>query len=78
MYRNSDLRALEHPHTSPPTVQAKKGEPKPSYLDDETVPRGSITETYACAVLRVQNQRWDGVPFIMTGCRELVACFGVP
>ena len=27
--------------------------------------KGSTTPTYACAVLRIKNERWDGVPFIM-------------
>lgn len=35
------------------------------YLDDETVPKGSITPTYACAVLYINNPRWRGVPFIL-------------
>ncbi len=30
------------------------------YLDDPTVPAGSTTPTYACAVLRIKNERWDG------------------
>jgi len=35
------------------------------YLDDPTVPKGSVTPTYAMAVLRINNERWDGVPFIV-------------
>ena len=35
------------------------------YLDDPTVPKGSCTPTYACAALRIKNERWDGVPFIL-------------
>jgi len=35
------------------------------YLDDKTVPAGSVTPTYAAAVLRLNNERWDGVPFIL-------------
>uniref|UniRef100_A0A8D3BLL7 Glucose-6-phosphate 1-dehydrogenase n=2 Tax=Scophthalmus maximus TaxID=52904 RepID=A0A8D3BLL7_SCOMX len=35
------------------------------YLDDPTVPKGSCTPTFATAVLYVQNERWDGVPFIL-------------
>lgn len=30
------------------------------YLDDETVPKGSVTPTFATLVLRVNNERWDG------------------
>lgn len=35
------------------------------YMDDPQVPRDSRTPTYACAVLRIRNERWDGVPFIL-------------
>ncbi|XP_064632147.1 glucose-6-phosphate 1-dehydrogenase-like isoform X2 [Lineus longissimus] len=35
------------------------------YLDDPTVPKGSTTGTYACGALYVNNERWDGVPFIL-------------
>ncbi|XP_012816652.1 glucose-6-phosphate 1-dehydrogenase isoform X1 [Xenopus tropicalis] len=42
-----------------------QGEAQLGYLDDRTVPKGSLTPTFATAVLYVQNERWDGVPFIM-------------
>lgn len=29
------------------------------------MPAGSTTPTYALAVLRIKNERWDGVPFIL-------------
>lgn len=35
------------------------------YTDDETVPKGSKTPTFACAVVNICNERWDGVPFIL-------------
>ncbi|XP_071657303.1 glucose-6-phosphate 1-dehydrogenase, partial [Patagioenas fasciata] len=35
------------------------------YLEDPTVPPGSSTPTFAAAVLRVNNERWDGVPFVL-------------
>lgn len=35
------------------------------YLDDPTVPAGSTCPTFAAAVLRINNERWDGVPFIL-------------
>jgi glucose-6-phosphate 1-dehydrogenase len=44
-----------------PDATGKKG----GYLDDATVPRDSITPTYAAAVLYIENARWDGVPFIL-------------
>ena len=42
-----------------------EGEGKYGYLDDETVPCGSKTPTFACAVVNICNERWDGVPFVL-------------
>ena len=42
-----------------------QGDERLGYLDDPTVPKGSLTATYAMAVLRINNERWDGVPFIL-------------
>ena len=42
-----------------------EGDAKLGYLDDPTVPEGSVTATYALAVLKINNERWDGVPFIL-------------
>lgn len=42
-----------------------EGDAQKGYLDDETVPKGSITPTFAMAVLHIRNERWDGVPFIL-------------
>uniref|UniRef100_A0A0B7AXQ6 Glucose-6-phosphate 1-dehydrogenase n=1 Tax=Arion vulgaris TaxID=1028688 RepID=A0A0B7AXQ6_9EUPU len=42
-----------------------EGEAKLGYLDDPTVPKGSVTPTFATVVLFVKNERWDGVPFIL-------------
>jgi glucose-6-phosphate 1-dehydrogenase len=38
---------------------------KPGYLDDETVPKGSVSPTFAAMTLWINNPRWEGVPFIM-------------
>jgi hypothetical protein len=38
------------------------------YLDDKGVPPGSTTPTFATAVLKVNNPRWYGVPFILKVC----------
>ncbi|EDV30686.1 uncharacterized protein Dana_GF14919 [Drosophila ananassae] len=35
------------------------------YLDDPTVKNGSITPTYALGVLKINNERWQGVSFIL-------------
>lgn len=42
-----------------------EGDAKLGYLDDETVPKGSRTPTFAMAVMYIRNERWDGVPFIL-------------
>jgi glucose-6-phosphate 1-dehydrogenase len=46
------------------------GEDVRGYLEEEGVPEGSITETYAALRLEVDNWRWAGVPFYLrTGKR---------
>jgi glucose-6-phosphate 1-dehydrogenase len=46
------------------------GDDVPGYLQEEGVPEGSTTETYAALRLEVDNWRWAGVPFYMrTGKR---------
>ncbi|HXD55209.1 MAG TPA: glucose-6-phosphate dehydrogenase [Solirubrobacteraceae bacterium] len=46
------------------------GEDVPGYHEEEGVPPGSITETYAALRLEVDNWRWAGVPFYLrTGKR---------
>ena len=37
-----------------------EGEGKFGYLDDPTVPKGSITPTFATSVMYIQNEKWDG------------------
>jgi glucose-6-phosphate 1-dehydrogenase len=36
-----------------------------SYLEDPTVPKDSLTATFATAIVKINNQRWKGVPFIL-------------
>lgn len=38
----------------------------PGYTNDPTVPRDSLTPTFAAARLRVDNPRWQGVPFLVS------------
>jgi glucose-6-phosphate 1-dehydrogenase len=46
------------------------GEPVPGYLQEDGVPPGSKTETYAALRLEVDSWRWAGVPFYLrTGKR---------
>ncbi|BAU01567.1 glucose-6-phosphate 1-dehydrogenase, cytoplasmic isoform-like [Vigna umbellata] len=41
------------------------------YRDDSTVPDHSNTPTFATVILRVNNERWDGVPFILKAGKAL-------
>ena len=43
----------------------------PAYLEEDGVPAGSITPTYAAAVLYVDSPRWRGVPFLLTAGKGL-------
>jgi len=44
---------------------------EPGYLDDTTVPKGSKCPTFAAVVLRINNERWSGVPFLMKAGKGL-------
>jgi len=44
---------------------------KPGYLDDDTVPKGSICPTFAALVLYINSPRWEGVPFILRAGKAL-------
>jgi glucose-6-phosphate 1-dehydrogenase len=41
------------------------------YKDDPTVPKDSVTPTFASIILHINNERWDGVPFIMKAGKAL-------
>ncbi|XP_073020777.1 glucose-6-phosphate 1-dehydrogenase, chloroplastic-like [Primulina eburnea] len=43
----------------------------PGYRDDKTVPKDSLTPTFAAAALFIDNARWDGVPFLMKAGKAL-------
>jgi len=43
----------------------------PGYLDDDTVPEDSKTETFCQMVLYIDNERWRGVPFICRAGKAL-------
>lgn len=46
------------------------GQETPGYLDEERVPKTSVTETFVALNLMIDNWRWAGVPFyIRTGKR---------
>ena len=43
----------------------------PGYLDDDTVPKGSLCPTFAAAAMFINNARWDGVPFLLKAGKAL-------
>ncbi|XP_031385938.1 glucose-6-phosphate 1-dehydrogenase, chloroplastic-like [Punica granatum] len=49
----------------------KGGITYPGYIDDKTVPKDSLTPTFAAAALFIDNARWDGVPFLMKAGKAL-------
>ncbi|KAK6922437.1 Glucose-6-phosphate dehydrogenase, NAD-binding [Dillenia turbinata] len=50
---------------------ARGGISYPGYTDDKTVPKDSLTPTFAAAALFIDNARWDGVPFLMKAGKAL-------
>lgn len=50
---------------------SKGGRAYPAYTDDPTVPKNSLTPTFAAAALFIDNARWDGVPFLMKAGKAL-------
>ncbi|KAL9144882.1 hypothetical protein ABFS82_13G004200 [Erythranthe guttata] len=49
----------------------KGGKSYQGYTDDPTVPKNSVTPTFAAAALFINNARWDGVPFLMKAGKAL-------
>jgi len=47
------------------------GKRLPGYQDDDTVPPGSICPTFAAVAMRIDNARWDGVPFLLKAGKAL-------
>ncbi|MCJ1445293.1 MAG: Glucose-6-phosphate 1-dehydrogenase [Stictis urceolatum] len=44
---------------------------KPSYKEDDTVPKESRCPTFCAMVAYIKNERWDGVPFILKAGKAL-------
>lgn len=51
--------------------QYTANESMPGYLEDPTVPKGSNCPTFAMMQLRINNDRWRGVPFIIKAGKAL-------
>ena len=47
------------------------GDTVAGYREDPSVPDHSVSPTYAAIALRVENSRWDGVPFLMRAGKGL-------
>ena len=47
------------------------GRRQPGYTDDPSVPDDSRTPTYASCRLRVDNDRWQGVPFVISAGKAM-------
>lgn len=47
------------------------GSPRRAYREEEKVPADSRTPTYAALRLRVENERWRGVPLLLTAGKGL-------
>lgn len=51
----------------------REGKRVPSYREEPGIKPGSLTPTYAAAILRVNNRRWKGVPFLIRAGKGLDA-----
>ena len=52
-----------------------EGDAEQGYLDDPTVPKGSVTPTFALGVFYIRNERWDGM-YVGIGCVCMYLCVG--
>eukprot|EP00002_Diphylleia_rotans_P015687 TRINITY_DN303_c0_g1_i1.p1 TRINITY_DN303_c0_g1~~TRINITY_DN303_c0_g1_i1.p1 ORF type:complete len:486 (-),score=126.24 TRINITY_DN303_c0_g1_i1:541-1998(-) len=60
------LKAIEPLKVSDIVVgQFTAGKGQKGYLEEDDVPKDSVTPTFACAHIHIRNQRWEGVPFIL-------------
>lgn len=65
------IRPISEKHIESQAYRAQYGEglingrPVNSYLQEEGVGAGSLTETYAALKLYIDNWRWEGVPFYL-------------
>jgi len=53
------------------TGAVHNGRKMPGYVEDPTVPEDSRTPTFAAAALRIDNPRWQGVPFLIRAGKGL-------
>ena len=53
------------------TAGSHEGRDYPGYREEPSVPPDSLTPTYACVRLHVDNERWRGVPFVVCAGKGL-------
>jgi len=53
------------------TAAEYNGRKHRGYLEDEMVPQNSVTPTYSAVVLEIDNERWKGVPFMISAGKGL-------
>ncbi|CAK9290909.1 unnamed protein product [Gordionus sp. m RMFG-2023] len=56
---------MGNPEYHPSQHPAGAEDQSKGYFDDPNIPKDSTTPTFATAVLFIENERWDGVPFIL-------------
>lgn len=72
-------------YTAVPRASSRIGLSQPGYREERGVPPDSITPTYAAMELRLENDRWRGVPFLVRvgkgldrKINEIRLCFRAP
>ena len=71
LLRSVNPVALEDLALGQYTGGGRAGARVPGYREEPGVKPGSLTPTYAAAVLRVNNKRWEGVPFLIRAGKGL-------
>jgi glucose-6-phosphate 1-dehydrogenase len=73
------LKAIEPVNLGPDADMARAqyaagmigGKQVPGYLEEQGIPKGSATETFAALRLSINNWRWQGVPFYLRSGKRL-------
>jgi glucose-6-phosphate 1-dehydrogenase len=73
------LKAIEPINLGPDADMARAqyaagmigGKQVPGYLEEQGIPKGSATETFAALRLSINNWRWQGVPFYLRSGKRL-------
>lgn len=66
------MRAIKTVRTEDVVLgQYTAGAREPGYTDDDGVPNDSQTATYAAMHLRIDNERWEGVPLLIKAGKAL-------